>query len=74
MIGRAPSGGVVEYAGPEELTAAELARAWAAVKEPNAHVVATPIPGKLSVAVRDGGALPASGERGRVTYGQHLHG
>ena len=38
------------------------------------HVVATPVPGKLSTAFRDGAALPSGGARGRRTYGQHLHG
>jgi uncharacterized protein YbjT (DUF2867 family) len=66
--------GVLEYGGPEALSAAELARAWAAVRAPGAHVVATPVPGKLSTAVRDGAALPTGGERGRRTYGEHLHG
>ncbi|MGY1603670.1 SDR family oxidoreductase [Geodermatophilus sp. SYSU D00815] len=74
VVGRPPSGGVVEYAGPEELAVADLARAYAAVREPGAHVVATPIPGRLSAAVREGAALPTSGERGRRTYGEHLHG
>jgi uncharacterized protein YbjT (DUF2867 family) len=74
VIGREPSGGVIEYGGPEALAAADLARAWAAAREPGAHVVATPIPGKLSAALRDGAALPTSGERGRRTYGEHLHG
>jgi hypothetical protein len=37
-------------------------------------VVATPFPGKLSAAFRDGAAVPTGGERGRRTYGQHLHG
>jgi hypothetical protein len=37
-------------------------------------VVATPIPGKLSAALRDGAALPTSGERGRRTSGEHLAG
>lgn len=69
-----PSGGVVELGGPEDLSAADLARAWAAARAPGAHVVATPVPGKLSAAFRDGGALPTSGARGRRTYGQHLHG
>src|SRR4051794_17383836 len=72
IVGRAPSGGIVEYGGPEELAAADLARAWAAAREPSAHVVATPIPGKLSAALRDGAALPTAGERGRRTYGEHL--
>ena len=69
-----PSGDVVEYGGPEELTAAELARAWVAAKEPSAHVVATPLPGKLSTTIRDGAALPTSGERGARTYREHLQG
>jgi uncharacterized protein YbjT (DUF2867 family) len=69
-----PTRGVVEYGGPEDLSAADLARAWAAAKEPSAHVVATPIPGKLSASLRDGAALPTSGERGRRTYAEHLQG
>jgi uncharacterized protein YbjT (DUF2867 family) len=69
-----PAGGVVEFGGPEELTAADLARAWAAARAPGTHVVATPVPGKLSTAFRDGAALPSSGARGRRTYGEHLHG
>ncbi|MFW3169154.1 SDR family oxidoreductase [Geodermatophilus sp. CPCC 206100] len=70
----APTGDVVEYGGPEELTAAELARAWAAAREPGARVVATPVPGRLSSAVRDGAALPSAGARGHRTYAQHLGG
>jgi uncharacterized protein YbjT (DUF2867 family) len=69
-----PAGGVVEFGGPEDLSAADLARAWVAARAPGAHVVATPVPGKLSTAFRDGAALPSSGARGRRTYGQHLHG
>jgi uncharacterized protein YbjT (DUF2867 family) len=74
VVGRPPTGGVVEYGGPEDLSAADLARAWAAAREPNVRVVATPIPGRLSAAIRDGAAVPTSGERGRRTYGEHLHG
>ncbi|RBY75479.1 epimerase [Geodermatophilus sp. TF02-6] len=70
----APTGDVVEFGGPEELTAAELARAWAAAREPGTHVVATPLPGRLSAAFRDGAALPTGGARGRRTYGEHLSG
>jgi uncharacterized protein YbjT (DUF2867 family) len=70
----APTGGVVEYGGPEEHTAADLARMWAAVRAPGAHVVATPLPGKLSAAFRDGAAVPTGGARGRRTYAEHLHG
>ena len=74
VVGRPPTGGVIEYGGPEDLSAADLARAWAAARGAGAHVVATPVPGKLGAAFRDGAAVPAGGERGRRTYGQHLHG
>jgi uncharacterized protein YbjT (DUF2867 family) len=73
VVGRPPANGVVEFGGPEEVAAADLARAWAAARAPGAHVVATPVPGKLGAAFRDGAALPTGGERGRRTYGQHLH-
>jgi uncharacterized protein YbjT (DUF2867 family) len=66
------AGGVAEFGGPEELTAAEVARTWAAAREPGARVVATPVPGRLSAAVRDGAALPSGGPRGRRTYAEHL--
>ena len=69
-----PAGGVVEFGGPEDLSAADLARTWAAARAPGAHVVATPVPGKLSTAFRDGAAVPSSGARGRRTYAQHLAG
>ena len=74
LTAAAPAGGVVEFGGPEALTAAELARAWAAARAPGAHVVATPVPGRMSSAVRDGAALPAGGARGRRTYADHLRG
>jgi uncharacterized protein YbjT (DUF2867 family) len=73
VVGRPPANGVVEFGGPEEVAAADLARAWAAARGSGAHVVATPVPGKLGAAFRDGAALPTGGERGRRTYGQHLH-
>lgn len=69
-----PSGGVVEFAGPEEHTVADLARAWAPVRAPNARVVATPVPGRLGAALRDGGALPVRGARGWRTWAEHLRG
>ncbi len=69
-----PAGGVVEFGGPQVLTAAELARAWAPARAPGAHVVATPVPGQLSSAFRNGAALPTGGARGRRTYVEHLHG
>jgi uncharacterized protein YbjT (DUF2867 family) len=69
-----PARGVVEYGGPQELTAADLARAWAAARAPGTHVVATPVPGRLSAALRDGAAVPTAGARGRRTYAEHLRG
>jgi uncharacterized protein YbjT (DUF2867 family) len=74
VAGGAPSGEVVEFGGPEELTAAELARMWTAAREPGTRVVATPVPGRLSTAFRDGAALPTTGARGRRTYLEHLRG
>ena len=67
-----PAGGVIEFGGPEDLSAADLARAWAAARAPGTHVVATPVPGRLSAAFRDGAAIPATGARGSRTYAQHL--
>ena len=69
-----PTGGVVEFGGPEELSAADLARAWAGARAPGTHVVATPVPGRLSTAFRDGAALTSGGPRGWRTYAQHLGG
>jgi hypothetical protein len=37
-------------------------------------VVAAPVPGRLSTAIRDGAALPSGGARGQRTYAQHLTG
>jgi uncharacterized protein YbjT (DUF2867 family) len=70
----APTGNVVEFGGPEEAAAADLARAWTAARDPSVHVISTPLPGKLSAAFREGAALPASGARGRRTYAEHLRG
>ena len=72
VVAAPPSGGVVEFGGPEDLSAADLARAWAGARAPGTHVVATPVPGKMSAAVRDGAAVPSGGARGRRTYGEHL--
>ena len=76
VAGGQPAGDdAVEFGGPEALTAADLARAWAAVHEPNVRVVATPLPGRLSAAFREGGVLPGPrAARGRRTYGEHLRG
>jgi uncharacterized protein YbjT (DUF2867 family) len=73
VAGRPPAGGVIEYGGPDELAAADVARAWAAARAPGTHVVATPVPGKIGAAFRDGAAVPSGGERGRRTYAQHLN-
>jgi uncharacterized protein YbjT (DUF2867 family) len=73
VVSAPPSGGVVEFGGPQDLSAADLARAWAAARAQGTHVVATPVPGKLSAAVRDGAAVPSGGARGRRTYAEHLH-
>ncbi|MGY1723701.1 SDR family oxidoreductase [Blastococcus sp. SYSU DS0533] len=74
LAGAAPAGGVVELGGPEEHSVADLARAWAAVRAPGARVIATPVPGRLGAALRDGAAVPAGGARGRRTWAEHLHG
>jgi uncharacterized protein YbjT (DUF2867 family) len=73
VLGRPAANGVVEYGGPEEMSAADVARAWASARAPGTHVVAAPVPGRLGSAFRDGAALPIGGERGRRTYGEHLH-
>ncbi len=74
LVTAPPAGGVREYGGPEELTAAELARTWVAARAPGTHVVSTPVPGKLSAAIRDGAAVPDGGARGRRSYAEHLRG
>lgn len=74
VVAASPTGGVLEFGGPEELTAVDAARAWAAGRGSGARVVATPVPGKLGAAIRDGEALPRTGARGIRTYAQHLHG
>ncbi len=73
-VDAAPTGGVVEFGGPEELSAAEMARAWVAARAPGTHVVPTPLPGRLSAAFREGAAVPSGGPRGRRTYAEHLRG
>jgi uncharacterized protein YbjT (DUF2867 family) len=70
----APNGGVVEFGGPEELSAHDLARAWVAARQPGVRVVATPVPGRLSAAMREGASLPRGGARGRRSYAEHLRG
>jgi len=72
VAGAAPTGELVEFAGPQELGSVDLARAWAARRGDGVRVVPAPVPGKLSAALRDGGLLPRRGARGRVTYAEHL--
>jgi uncharacterized protein YbjT (DUF2867 family) len=74
LVTAPPAGGVVEFSGPEELSAADLARTWVAAREPGTHVVPTPIPGRLSAAFREGAGVPRGGARGRRTYAEHLRG
>lgn len=74
VAGRQATGDVVEYGGPQEITAPDLARAWAAAREPGTRIVAMPVPGRMSNAIRDGAAVPTGGERGRRTYAEHLRG
>ncbi|MGY1779577.1 SDR family oxidoreductase [Geodermatophilus sp. SYSU D01036] len=76
VVAGPPSGGeAVEFGGPEDLSAADLARAWVAAREPSVRVVSTPLPGRLSAAFREGGVLPGpQAARGRVTYAEHLRG
>jgi uncharacterized protein YbjT (DUF2867 family) len=69
-----PAADLLEFGGPQEESAADLAREWAAVHAPGAHVVATPVPGRLSAALRDGASLPSGGRRGSITYAEHLRG
>jgi uncharacterized protein YbjT (DUF2867 family) len=71
---RPPTGGLVEFGGPEEVTSQDLARTYAAARTDGARVVPAPVPGRLSAAYREGAALPTTGERGRITYAEHLRG
>ena len=74
LAGEPPSGGVVEFGGPEDRSAAELAREWAHRHAPETRVLALPVPGKLSAAFRDGAAVPSGGARGRIPYAAHVRG
>lgn len=74
VAARPATGDVVEFGGPEEISAVDLAKAWAAAREPGVRVIPTPVPGRMSAAVRDGGAIPTTGARGRRTYAEHLRG
>lgn len=74
LAGASASGGVVEFGGPDDRFAAELAQEWADRHAPETRVLALPVPGRLSTAVRDGAAVPSGGARGRRTYAEHLRG
>lgn len=71
-VGEAP-GGRVEIAGPEVVTARDLARTWKSVTGRSAVLVPVPLPGKLGRALRDG-ALTARnpGRRGTLTFAAWL--
>jgi uncharacterized protein YbjT (DUF2867 family) len=69
-----PAGGRVEVAGPEVLTARDLALAWKSATGRSAVMVPLPVPGKLGQALRDGGLTAANpGRRGTVTFAAWLH-
>jgi uncharacterized protein YbjT (DUF2867 family) len=74
LAGGPPSDGVVEFGGPEDRSAAELARDWAARHAPGVRVIPLPVPGKLGAAFRDGAAVPTGAPRGRRTYAEHVRG
>ena len=74
LAGGPPSGGIVEFRGPEDRSAAELARDWAARHAPGTRVVALPVPGKLGAAFRGGAAVPTGTSQGRRTYAEHVRG
>ena len=73
-VAATPTGGVVEFGGPEEVSAVDAARLWVTARAPGTRVVATPLPGRLSAAFREGAAVPSGGARGRRTYAEHLRG
>jgi uncharacterized protein YbjT (DUF2867 family) len=74
LVAGPPTRDVVEYGGPEEHSAVDLARMWVAARAPGTRVVATPLPGRLSAAFREGAAVPTRGARGHRTYAEHLSG
>lgn len=72
VLARPVTSGVVEYAGPEVLDSATLARLWAGAQARRPRVVPVRLPGRVSAAFRAGSALPTGGARGARTYAQHL--
>ena len=72
LITSGPTGGVEQFAGPEQLTSHDLARAWAQSR--GGRVVALPTMGKVARAFRDGASLPAvTVERGSQTWLKYLN-
>jgi uncharacterized protein YbjT (DUF2867 family) len=68
-----PAGGRVEIAGPEVMTARDLARTWKSVTGRSAVMVPVPLPGRLGRALRDGGLTAANpGRRGAITFSAWL--
>lgn len=70
-----PRGGRVEIAGPEIMTARELARTWRSVTGRSALMVPVPLPGKMGRTLRDGGlTAPGADIRGKTTFADWLRG
>jgi uncharacterized protein YbjT (DUF2867 family) len=68
-----PRDGRVQIAGPEVMTARELAQTWLSVTGRSALMVPVPLPGKLGRALRDGGLTALSADtHGRVTFADWL--
>lgn len=72
VLGEQPAGALREFAGPEQLDLAVLARQWAGAQQRAPRVFAVPVPGAISKALRGGSAVSADAERGTVTYAEHL--
>jgi uncharacterized protein YbjT (DUF2867 family) len=64
-----PRGGRVQVAGPEVLSARDLASTWRSVTGRSAVMVPVPVPGKLGRALRDGGLTADHADvRGTTTF------
>ncbi len=72
LDGQAAAKQVREFAGPEQLDSVDMARQWARAQRTPPRVVPVPVPGKIGKAFRGGCALTAGGDRGAVTYAEHL--
>jgi uncharacterized protein YbjT (DUF2867 family) len=69
----APVRGRIRVAGPQIMTAAEIARTWREVTGRRALLVPIPVPGKLGRALRDGGLTASRPDiRGTITFADWL--